>query len=226
MFNHVFLCLIIFLKAPLNSMPKNTYILTFWSCETGGCGYSGSVCVLGEGEREQTPIVPQSCWIHINTCKATSRARTRRILCMVGYIIGIVYQKKNGGHWWSGWWDMVRVMFGWGLAEDGGRTECCSLSLAPYTQKLTPCNISRTRPPLTTNFLRAYIPSKHITIPKSRVWSALFPDLQVSMYIQQDWGSSGVYSLSHLHPIHTKPQYTHTQPSHMTKMWKYMYFWS
>ncbi len=42
----------------LDSTPQNTYILSFWSTNTGECGCSGDVCVPGGGEREQTPIVP------------------------------------------------------------------------------------------------------------------------------------------------------------------------
>ena len=48
----VFRGLIKFLIAPLNYTSESTYILIFWSCATGVCGYSGVLCVSNGGERE------------------------------------------------------------------------------------------------------------------------------------------------------------------------------
>ena len=58
LFKHVLRGIIKFLMLPLDSTPKNTYILSFWSTNMGECGCSDDLCVPGGGEREQTPFVP------------------------------------------------------------------------------------------------------------------------------------------------------------------------
>ena len=109
LFQHVFWGLIKILMLPLDSTPKNTYILRFWSTNTGECRCSGDLCVPGGGEREQTPIVSPTCCRHVNTCNYWSRHPQILIFCIVVYIGDIYSPKKIGDHWSSGWWDMVRV---------------------------------------------------------------------------------------------------------------------